>query len=144
MALPEPKPALVIRYNYLWADEKAQGATEGSKVRPCSIIVAAQNHEGEQIVFAAPITHTKPSDPSFGIEVPAATRKRLGLDDEPCWVITTELNKFVWPGPDLRPLPNTNPKEWAYGFLPGSFFDKVKASILTHQKNGTGRITEPE
>jgi hypothetical protein len=134
----------VIRYNYLWADEHSQGAIEGSKVRPCSIIVAAQIAGGEQIVFVAPITHTEPAERSFGELVPEATRKRLGLDSEPCWVITTELNKFVWPGPDLRPVPNTNRKEWAYGFLPGTFFEKVKASILAHQRNGTGRITKPD
>ncbi|TNE66652.1 MAG: hypothetical protein EP335_02880 [Alphaproteobacteria bacterium] len=143
MALPEPQPALVIRYNYLWADEQAQGATEGSKVRPAAIIVATRTDEGEQVVFAAAITHTRPADLSFGIELPEATRKRLGLDDEPSWVITTELNRFVWPGPDLRPIPGSDPKAWAYGFLPASFFDRVKASIIEHRKNGTGRITSP-
>ena len=43
-----------------------------------------------------------PADVAAGVEIPAATRDRLGLQDGPCWVIVTEVNIFVWPGPDLR------------------------------------------
>jgi hypothetical protein len=31
-----------------------------------------------------------------------ATNQRLGLDAERSWVMLTEANRFVWPGPDLR------------------------------------------
>jgi hypothetical protein len=37
MNLPTPRPGLVIRYSFLWNTEKAQGAAEGSKDRPCVI-----------------------------------------------------------------------------------------------------------
>ncbi len=143
MTLPQPVPSLVIRYNYLWADEAADGKIEGGKVRPSAVIVAATDDQGDVTVFAAPITHTPPTDPSFGIEIPVATRKRLGLDQEPCWVMTTELNKFAWPGPDLRPVSGTDGGQWAYGLLPGSFYEKIRAAILGHQRNGTGRIVRP-
>ena len=58
MSLPIPKPGLVIRYSFLWSTEKAEGATEGSKDRPCAIIVAAQlDPSGEIQTIVAPITH---------------------------------------------------------------------------------------
>lgn len=31
------------------------------------------------------------------------------------WIITTELNQFIWPGPDLGP---THSGEYLYGYLP--------------------------
>lgn len=39
------------------------------------------------------------------IEIPPATKQRLGLDSEGSWIVITEANEFVWPGLNLRPLP---------------------------------------
>jgi hypothetical protein len=36
---------------------------------------------------------------------PALIKRQLKLDDVPSWVVLTEGNEFVWPGPDLRRLP---------------------------------------
>jgi hypothetical protein len=44
-----------------------------------------------------------------------ATKQRLRLDAQRSWIITTELNQFIWPGPDLRPTPSG---EYLYGYLP--------------------------
>lgn len=65
-----------------------------------------------------PITHTQPADSNDGLEIPAPTKRRLGLDDRPSWVITTELNKFFWPGPDIRKTSHNVNAQWEYGFLP--------------------------
>lgn len=43
---------------------------------------------------------------------------RLGLDDERSWVVLTEANRFVWPGPDLRPLRFGDAASIAYGPYP--------------------------
>ena len=48
MSLPTPRPGLVIRYAYLWADEHRRGAEEGLKDRPCAIVAANQVIEGER------------------------------------------------------------------------------------------------
>ena len=40
MSLPDPKPGLVIRYSFLWSHERDRGAIEGSKDRPCAIVLA--------------------------------------------------------------------------------------------------------
>ena len=62
-----------------------------------------------------PITHTKPFDAEHAVECPDATKYRLGLDDFRSWIITSELNHFIWPGLDVRPTPDNRP---SYGLLP--------------------------
>jgi hypothetical protein len=53
-----------------------------------------------------------------------ATKKRLRLDALLSWVITTEVNRFVWPGPDIRPAPDGRA---AYGLLPAKMtYELVK------------------
>ncbi len=119
----------MIRYSYLWHDEYLAGREEGVKDRPCAIVISLSNEEGDTVVLVAPITHAKPADPSEAVEIPRATKRRLGLDDNQSWIIVTELNRFVWPGPDLRPISREYPGRFAYGLLPGTLFARVKAAI---------------
>jgi hypothetical protein len=51
-------------------------------------------------------------------------KRHLGLDDDASWIVLDELNSFVWPGFDLRPVPG-RPGEYAYGHLPPRFLDLV-------------------
>lgn len=124
---PVPAPALVIRYAYLWTHEHAQGLVDGRKDRPCVVILAVQRQGDDQEVIVAPITHTMPEDPRQAVELSNATRRRLGLDGERSWVITSEINVFQWPGPDLRLTPAGR---YEYGYLPAVVFDAVKDKIL--------------
>jgi hypothetical protein len=120
---PAPRPGLVIRYSYLWESEARQGREEGVKDRPCAIILVLLRQSDEHpIVRVLPITHTAPSDPDDAVEIPKPTKERLGLDGERSWIVLTEANDFIWPGPDLRPLPGGNAGTVAYGFLPPRFF----------------------
>jgi len=96
-----PEIGLVIRHLYLWRDEKAQGQEEGRKARPCMIVHKRQNEFDETEVYICPITHTLPSATSCVLEIPPATRKRLELDDDQSWLITNEVNRFIWRGPDV-------------------------------------------
>lgn len=66
-------------------------------------------------VFVSPITHTRPRTPERAIEMPARTKQRLGLDVERQWIITTEVNRFVWPGPGFRRTPDG---QFTCGYLP--------------------------
>jgi hypothetical protein len=140
MSLPIPKPGLVIRYSFLWSNEKAKGATEGSKDRPCAIVVAARlNVDGDIDTIVAPITHQPPEDPTASIEIPAAICKSLGLDSGRHWLRLDELNRFAWPGFDLHPLPG-KPGQYEYGMLPPGLFQKLREGILVRQKAQAGRI----
>jgi hypothetical protein len=88
--------------------------------------------EGEDhpIVRVLPITHTPPHDPADALEIPTPTKERLGLDSERSWVVLSEANDFIWPGPDLRPAPGSDPSMVAYGFLPPGFFKVLRERLL--------------
>lgn len=128
MPLPDPQPGLVISYAYLWRDQHDQGRDEGVKDRPCVVVLAVRHEEGERIVTVAPIIHTPPRNSQDAIELPAATKRRLGLDDERSWIVATELNRFLWPGPDLRPVPG-RPGAFAYGGLPRQLMLQLRERI---------------
>ena len=133
---------MVISYAYLWRGEHEEGREEGAKNRPVVIVLAIKNQEGDRIVIVAPITHSAPSSPEDAIEIPTVTKARLGLDSERSWVVVSEVNRFVWPGPDLAPVPG-NPRRFDYGFLPPRFFKKVTSQIVdrarAHKLNKTRR-----
>jgi len=130
MPFPTPHAGLVMHYAYLWHAEHLQGREEGVKDRPCVIMLAAEAVDGETMVTVLPVTHTPPLDLSAAVEIPLATKQRLGLDSQRSWVICSEINRFVWPGPDIRPIPG-RPGDMAYGVLPPGVFRQIKARGLT-------------
>jgi hypothetical protein len=132
MPLPRPVPGLVVRYGYLWAGEHLEGREEGRKDRPCAIIAAVRTEDVEGIrVLVLPITHRPPEDARFAIEIPAIVKRRLRLDGAQSWVVISEWNDFVWPGPDLRRLPDADESTVAYGMLPPKLFAIVRDRFLT-------------
>jgi hypothetical protein len=145
MSLPEPEAGLVIRYAYLWKSEHDQGREEGVKDRPCAIVLAATASDDSTKVTVLPVTHTPPADPRLAIEIPAITKRRLGLDDKQSWIIVSEGNEFVWPGPDLRPRPGQDLASVSHGFLPPNLFREVLARFLACAKAGrAARISRTE
>jgi hypothetical protein len=140
--LPEPRPGLVIRYAYLWRSEHERGREEGTKDRPCAVVLATtRDGEATRVVVAA-ITHAPPRDTIDAIEVPAAVKARLGLDHERSWIVTSEVNVFTWPGPDLRLVdPRDRDRGIAYGFLPSALAKTLIARVLEQVRLGrTGVI----
>ncbi len=43
-----------------------------------------------------------------------------------------ELNRFTWPGYDLRPRPD-DPNRYEYGMLPAPLFEALRKAILARQ-----------
>jgi hypothetical protein len=129
VAFPTPEPGLVIRYSFLWREQAARGQEEGEKDRPCAVVVTTTNDQGDTVLIVLPITHTPPRDPNLAVEIPAATKARLGLDDERSWVVVTDANRFIWPGPDLRPLKPGDTSSVAYGYLPAKLFNEVRDKL---------------
>ncbi len=145
MSLPTPRPGLVICYSYLWASEYGKGIEEGRKNRPCAIVAARQVVEGREVVTVVPVTHTPPADQRDGVEIPAALKAHLGLDELPSWILVTETNDFLWPGPDLWPVPGSQPKRYDYGMLPPRFFAHVRDCILqAHRRRRLDRVQRSE
>lgn len=130
MEIPPPTPGLVVRYAFLWRREYDTRREEARKDRPCAVILAAPTTAGRTQVYVLPVTHTPPSDPSTAIEIPARIKRHLGLDDERSWIVLDEINDFLWPGYDLRPVPGSRPARLDYGVLPPRFFDTVRDAFL--------------
>jgi hypothetical protein len=130
VSFPEPYVGLVIRYCYLWKREFDAGREEGTKDRPCAIVMTVVDEDGDKEVLVLPVTHSPPADPAVAIEIPAATKSRLGLDGERSWIVIAEANEFVWPGPDLRTVPGRDESTIAYGPLPPRFFAHVRDKFL--------------
>jgi hypothetical protein len=136
MNLPVPRPGLVIRYAFLWSHERDLGADEAAKDRPCAIVVAAPlDALGVQRVIVAPITHLAPQDPQTSLEIPPGDCRAIGLDDGRHWVRFDELNRFAWPGFDLRPIPRPE-GGYEYGMLPRALFEQLRQAILARQRAG--------
>ena len=100
MEIPAPKPAQVIRYAYLWADEHEAGWEEGTKDRPAAILLTMQAASNSLRVAVLPITHSPPATGNDAIEIPPLIKRHLGLDDAQSWIVLNEMNVFQWPGPD--------------------------------------------
>ena len=128
MSLPTPHPGLVVSYAYLWADESTRGRDSGVKDRPCAIVVARRVAEDRTIVTVVPVTHAPPRDMKSALELPSALKAHLGLDAARSWVVLSEYNEFLWPGPDLRPVAGGG---FAYGVLPPGFFRQLRDRLLT-------------
>ena len=110
------------------------GREEGSKDRPCAIVMAVLDEDGEQEVLVLPVTHSPPANPADAVEIPAETKTRLRLDSERSWIVIAEANAFIWPGPDLRPIPNRATSTIAYGVLPQHFFAYVRDRFLERDR----------
>lgn len=138
--LPDPKPGLVVRYDYLWEHEAAAGRDQG-KDRPACLVAASDAAANPRFVVILPITHREPiGESSVGIEIPPRVRQMLGLDDEPCWVIVSEHNVDEWPNGGLTPIPH-KPEAFAYGFIPPALFKQIREKFLEQVKRGRGGVT---
>lgn len=138
MPFTPPQPGLVINYAFLWPHEAETGQEEGVKDRPCAVVLATalESDSTSITVLIVPITHTRPEDAASALEIPAATKKRLGLDDQESWIITDRLNRFIWPGPDIRPLPSG---DVAYGFLPKKLAEEAIRQVRSHASEKTAQ-----
>jgi hypothetical protein len=125
-----PKPGFVIRYLYDWSIPGEPAPPMAEKERPAVIILAVMRDAERVLVRVTPITHRKPDDMTRAIEIPPLTKTRLALDGERSWVILDHMNEFVWPGPDVRPVPGREPATIYYGPLPPALYDAMKRKLL--------------
>ena len=141
MALPDPEPGLVVRYDYLWTHEAAAGRSQG-KTRPACLVAATDPSVRPRYVVLLPITHTPPTGDTVGdtvgVAIPARVGHALGLDDTPGWVIVSEHNVDEWPNAGLSPLPG-RPDAFSYGFIPPGLFAQIKARFVELARARKGR-----
>ncbi len=131
---------MVISYSYLWHREHEGGREEGRKERPSVIVLAVEREaDGPTVVTVLPITHSPPADPALAVEMPAPVKRHLGLDAERSWIVVSEGNEFLWPGYDLRKVPNA--EHYEYGFLPPRLFNQVLDAFLACHRVSRGQAT---
>jgi hypothetical protein len=134
VTIHNPKPGLVVRFDYLWSREHAAGRSQG-KDRPACLVAGSDDPTRPRFVILLPITHTPPAEGIIGIEIPIAVKRAIGLDDTPSWVIVTDYNVDEWPSRGLSPIPG-QPGTFAYGFIPPGLFAKIKATFLEVHRTG--------
>ena len=128
MAIPDPQPGLVVRFNYLWSREFDRGAREARYPRPCAIVLSyRRTTDGALMAMLAPITHSQPGPEDQAIEIPQAVKRHLGLDDQRSWVMVDEVNETGWPGYDLQPDAHG---QYAYGFIPPVLFRRIRDGVV--------------
>ena len=132
MKKPDPAQGLVVRYDYLWSDEAEKGRQEGSKERPCAIVVTTTGEGQDARVWLAPITHTQPTNPKAAIEIPQKVKRHLGLDDDRSWIVTSELNGVAWGDPGI--VPAKPGQQWEYGRLPNALWQPAVEKIKEMSK----------
>jgi hypothetical protein len=145
MPIPDPCVGLVVRYAFLWSHEAEGGQVEGAKDRPVVIVLMRERRDdGAVVVTVAPITH-RPADASRAVEIPHKVKKHLGLDDDASFIVLDELNRFVWPGPDIRPLSRNRPGLFSYGILPHDVYRRIRtlaAQLLASRQAAVVTRTE--
>lgn len=136
-----PKPSNVLSYSYLWAHEAARGEEDGRKQRPVVVVIARAEVDGNTELLVVPVTTQPPSEPGDGFEIPTRVKAHLGLDAARCWILVTELNRFRWPGPDIRPIERGDQRTPYYGFIPQALFDAVLAAVIERAERKQLRVT---
>lgn len=129
MALPEARPGLVFRYEYVWKRQELAGQTVGEKVRPACVVMAVSGAAGDRRVMIVPITTQPPADDVPAVEILPRVMRHLGLDiDRRSWIILSEANLDAWPSPDMRPIPG-QPGRFEYGLLPQRMVNTIRETI---------------
>jgi PemK-like, MazF-like toxin of type II toxin-antitoxin system len=124
-----PFPGMIVRYSFLWSSEARAGKTEGRKDRPCVVVTAVKRvADGRFRVRVLPITHRQ-SEAARSVAVPPKVKRYLGLDADASWIVLDEVNEFIWPGVDLRPVSRAKPGVWTFGILPAEMFDEIRTKL---------------
>jgi len=91
------------------------------------VVVLTTEMAGDSLrVIVAPVTHSAPEGAVMAVELPADVKRDLGLDRERSWIVTSEVNSFRWPGPDVRLLDDYTP---FYGAIPDWLFGRARESV---------------
>lgn len=104
-------------------------------------MLVVQQAEGKApVITVVPITHRPHRNPDAAIEIPAAIKRHLGLDDQPSWIVLDDFNVFTWPGYDLRPVTGQKDR-YHYGLLPPRFFEDIIRKFSELRRQGQAART---
>jgi hypothetical protein len=140
----QPPIGNLIAYEYLWLSQ-SEDREDGKKTYPSAVIFAKRTILGNTLAFVAAISHKPPTASDRATEVPRKLKRHLGLDEDPSWIYTDQVNEFIWPGPDLRAADRLSSLPRARGTcvigpLPDDWFDMLKNELIRNLRLGRARI----
>jgi hypothetical protein len=141
MKVPSAPPVgFVIAYEFLW-ESQAGDREDGAKTYPAGVVMARKVEASATIAYVLGISHRQPQPGERALQLPPKLKRYLGLDEEPSWIYTDQLNVFTWPGPDLRPAERLSTRRDAAGTcviapLPSDWFEIVKDHLLESRHRG--------
>ena len=145
MRIPaKPPVGHLIAYEYLWFSQ-AETRGDGARAYPTAVIMARDDWGPISIAYALAISHSPPRKADRALPVPPKLKRHLGLDSEPSWIYTDQINVFGWPGPDLRPADQLSTLPAArdactIGALPRDWFEQVKQHLEESLKLGLVKL----
>jgi hypothetical protein len=137
-----PQPTDVLSYVYLWAREAEAGRDEGSKERPVVVVLATRQQPQGVEVLVVPVTTQAPRAGTVAVEIPERVRAHLGLGESRSWIIADELNRFTWPGPDIRPVRGAGELSPFHGKIPGRLYEQLRAKLAEVATTGRLKVTK--
>lgn len=141
MRIPSKPPVgHLIAYEYLWQSQR-QGREDRVRTYPTAVVVAREDMGPLPFAYVLGISHKPPLAFERTLEVPLKLKRHLGLDDEPAWIYTDQVNVFAWPGPDVRPADRLSSRPEARGScvigrLPDKWFEAVKQHLAESYRLG--------
>lgn len=76
------------------------------------------------------------------VEMPPRVQAHLGIGEAPCWIIADEINRFTWPGPDIRPVRRGDQVSLRYGSIPGKLFEQLRRLVDEVARKGQLKVTK--
>jgi hypothetical protein len=131
--LPDPVPGLIVSY--------ASGPGGGRQGPALRRRPGCPPRGRQRLATAEPITHAPPRHPEKAIELPAATKRRLGLYDAQSWIVATEMNRFS--GRDCA-LFQASRAAFAYGTLPRQLMLKLRDRFAELHRDQRFRMVSRE
>lgn len=104
------------------------------------VVIARIEAKAGTELIVAPVTHSAPDATDESLEMPANVKRDLRLDRDRSWIVLTEMNRFIWPGPDIRPVGEAG--DPYYGAIPDWLFVQVRAAIGDRVRTGKLRVTK--
>ena len=116
-----PKVAHVLRYVYLFANERKAGRDEGVKER----FVVVGGVLGRRYRVAAITTKGEGREGTLLLPAPVATAAGVTVGSS---IVVSEFNRFTWPGFDIRPL--SKDAGYIAGRLPPGFTNTLIDALI--------------
>lgn len=102
------------------------------------VVLATRKLSHGMELVVVPVTTKPPRRGAAAVEMPQRVLQHLGLGEERCWIVADEVNRFTWPGPDIRPVRREGRSSPFYGKIPAKLFEQVRAELA--KAAGAGRL----